>query len=674
VYQVSASAFRFGGLPSRFAVGVLAAVAVEAVNAGIGRLTPVPTLEPLPVVAMLAGVLLGGGGVAGCLVGQVAFRLWHYDPMGWIREPDLVYAGAFDQYAGIPLAYALLGAVGYLVFRLSPEVGRGFPDTRSYTALAVTGAAGGALTALAINLLFGPSMKGFLVHSASNFVSVLLVCPPLMLLADRFLRPLMVKIPGERLLAIPFPDNLDLRDGGEDLGASRGLRVRLALLCGLILAITVLVLALADRTPQLGGWPLLGYLGPVVWTAMNHGMRGGLLATSLSGTLYLIGRAWVDRDLLPDDPDLYAAGLYADFVVFSLVAVFLGSEREEEIRLRDKLALRARQITTLNEMGDLLQAAVHFDEAYEVVNHGIRRLFPHDPGALAMLGESSHLLEVVVDWGEEGSQSQGVFRPEDCWALRRGDVHYVEDSSTAPVCRHLRSEAIKSYLCVPLMAHGETLGVLHIERGPRRRGAPSRELDDARRELAVTTGKEIGLALGNLRLRESLRAQSIRDPLTGLFNRRYMAETLERERYRARRQELSFGVIMIDIDHFKRFNDRHGHEAGDLVLQEVGKFLQTRARREDIVCRYGGEEFVIVLSEASLEVTCRRARELCEEIKQLRLRHGGQVLETLSMSFGVAAFPDHGKTEKDILRAADTALYRAKAAGRERVEVAEPLG
>lgn len=664
---------RFGGLPGRFAVAALAAVATEIVNASLGRLTPVPTLEPLPVVAMLTGVLLGPGGIAGCAVGQILFRLWLHDPMAWFGAASRSPESAFDQYAGIPLAYALIGVVGYLVFRLSPEVGRGFPDARSYTALAITGAAGGMLTALAINLQFGPSIKGFLVHSASNFASILLVCPPVMLLADRYLRPLMAKIPGERRLARPFPDNLDLRDGSGDR-SSRSVQAQLALLCGLILAITAAVLALADRTPQLGGWPLLGYLGPVVWTAMNHGMRGGLLATSLSGTLYLIGRSWVDRDLLPADPDLYAAGLYADFVVFSLVAVFLGSEREEEIRLRHTLAERARQITTLNGMGDLLQAAVHFDEAYEVIDQGVRRLFPTESGALAMLGESSHLLEVVVDWGNGKSHSQGVFSPEDCWALRRGEVHYVRKPGSAPICRHLRDKAVTSYMCVPLMAHGEALGVLHIERGSGSRDAPDPGMTDSQRELAITTGKEIGLALGNLRLRESLRAQSIRDPLTGLFNRRYMAETLERERYRAKRQDLSFGVIMIDIDHFKRFNDHHGHQAGDQVLQEVGKFLQTRARREDIVCRYGGEEFVIVLSEASLEITCRRARELCEEIKRLRLRYAGQVLETISMSFGVAAFPAHGKTEKDILRAADTALYRAKAGGRDRVEVAEALG
>jgi diguanylate cyclase (GGDEF)-like protein len=665
-----------GGPWRRFAAAALAGVAMELGNLGLGWLTPVPTLEPLPVVVFLVGVLLGWAGVAGCVAGQILYRLWLVDPLGWFRDSPAPSDQAFSQCVGIPVAYALIGLVGYLVFRLAPAVGRGFPNPRSYIALVVAGGAGGMLTALAINLQFSPTWKGFLVHSASNFVSVLLVCPPLLLLATRYLRPLMAEIPGEHRPPLPFPENLYLEHPGVDRAEELTPEARLAILGGVILAITAVVVTLAYRVPQVGGWPLIGYLGPVVWTAMAHGMRGGILATSLSGVLYLLGRSWVDRDLLPDDPDLYAVGLYADFVVFSLVGVFLGSEREEEIRLNHQLEERARQVIELNDMGDLLQASVNLEEAYEIVTHGLGKLFPHESGVLAMLKGSSQFLENVLFWGEAPPSGPSVFEPEDCWALRRGHVHFVEDPRRAPVCRHLApgEETVSSYLCVPLMAQGETLGVLHLEHGAEAHDPHREGLTEAKRELAVTAGKEIALALGNLKLRESLRAQSIRDPLTGLFNRRYMAETLEREKYRALRQDLAFGVIMIDIDHFKRFNDRFGHEAGDLVLRELGKFLQTRARREDIVCRYGGEEFVIVLSEAALEITERRAEELRKEVKQLRLRHESQVLGELTMSFGVAAFPQHGATEKDVLRAADAALYRAKAAGRDRVMVAEVVG
>ncbi len=694
----------------RFAAAALVGVAVELVNLGFGWLTPVPTLEPLPVGTFLVGVLLGWAGVAGCSVGQILYRLWLVDPLGWFSDAAPAAEQTFSQQelsqcVGIPIAYALIGLVGYLVFRLDPEAGRGFPNPRSYIALVTAAAAGGMLTALAINLQFLPTWKAFLVHSASNFVSILLVSPLFLLLASRFLQPLMVAIPGERRPAFPFPRNLDLhhplrgrggdrqrplgdrgKDPQSDGGSREGptLEARLAILGGVILAITALVVALAHRVPQVGGWPLLGYLGPVVWTAMAHGMRGGLLATSLSGILYLLGRSWVDRGLLPDDPDVYAVGLYADFVVFSLVGVFLGSEREEEIRLHNELEERARQVTDLNDMGDLLQASVNLEEAYEIVTHGVQKLFPDESGALGMHKGSSQFLENVLFWGDGEPSGPPVFEPEDCWALRRGHVHFVEDPRRAPLCQHLGEaavddtgaveESLSSYLCVPLMAQGETLGVLHLKHDPAHNHPYLGGLTEAKRELAVTAGKEIALALGNLKLRASLHAQSIRDPLTGLFNRRYMAETLERERYRALRQGLSFGVIMIDIDHFKRYNDRFGHEAGDLVLQELGKFLQTRARREDIVCRFGGEEFVIVLSEAALEITERRAEELREEVKQLRLRHEGQVLGVVSMSFGVASFPQHGSTEKEVLRAADAALYRAKAAGRDRVVVAEVVG
>ncbi len=660
----------------RLVAGVLAAVAMELANVGLGVLTPVPTLEPLPVVAFLAGILFGWAGVAGCALGQIAYRFWLYDPMSWFDQSAAVSEATLSQCYGIPLSYALIGIAACLVFRLSAGVGRGFPNPASYVALVVAAGAGGMLTALALNLQFEPTLKGFLVHSASNFVSILLVCPPVLLIADRWLRPLMAQIPGEQQLAVSFPANLDLEDAtrGSESDASASLEARLAIIGATILAITVVVVALAHQIPQVGGWPLLGYLGPVVWTALVHGMRGGLLATSLSGVLYLLGRSWIDRGLLPDDPDVYAVGLYADFVVFSLIGVFLGSEREEEIRLRSELAERAQQVTNLNEMGDLLQASVGLSEAYEVTSHGVQRLFPTESGALGVLKESSTFLEVVVAWGGAAPAGEQVFEPEDCWALRRGQVHYVEDPGRSPVCRHLAQRMISSYLCVPLMAQGEILGVLHIQKEQNGPDPEQEGLTDPKREMAIAAGKEIALALGNLRLRETLHEQSIRDPLTGLFNRRYMAETLERERYRALRQDLSFGVIMIDIDHFKRYNDTFGHEAGDVVLREIGKFLQTRARREDIVCRYGGEEFVIVLSEASLEITERRADDLRDEVKGLRLRHDGQVLGAITMSFGVSSFPQHGKSEKDVLRAADAALYRAKAGGRDRVMVAEVVG
>jgi diguanylate cyclase (GGDEF)-like protein/PAS domain S-box-containing protein len=168
-----------------------------------------------------------------------------------------------------------------------------------------------------------------------------------------------------------------------------------------------------------------------------------------------------------------------------------------------------------------------------------------------------------------------------------------------------------------------------------------------------------------------LREQSVRDHLTGLFNRRYMEETLERELLRASRKHLSLGVIMLDVDDFKRFNDTRGHAAGDAILRELGNLLRGHIRGEDIPSRYGGDEFLIVLPDASRAVTCGRAKLICEYAKQFHLQFEGQILEAVTISVGIAVFPEDGSTSAAILKAADDALYRAKRGGRGRVVVAK---
>jgi diguanylate cyclase (GGDEF)-like protein len=183
--------------------------------------------------------------------------------------------------------------------------------------------------------------------------------------------------------------------------------------------------------------------------------------------------------------------------------------------------------------------------------------------------------------------------------------------------------------------------------------------------------EHIALALANLKLREKLQNQSIRDSLTGLFNRRYMEESLEREMRRCDRKRQPLSIIMIDVDHFKRFNDTFGHNAGDAVLRELGHFLQRYVRGSDIACRYGGEEFILILPEASLSVTQQRAEQIKEGARQLNVECSGQQLGKITLSLGVACFPTHGLDGEAVIKAADTALYRAKQEGRDRVVLAE---
>lgn len=240
-------------------------------------------------------------------------------------------------------------------------------------------------------------------------------------------------------------------------------------------------------------------------------------------------------------------------------------------------------------------------------------------------------------------------------------------------CGHLGPSPPTGYLCVPMVALGEPLGVLHLHGGP----GPE-QVDrvhepppEAQQRLAVTVAERLSLALANVRLRDTLRSQSIVDPLTGLFNRRYMEETLDLELARATRGRREIGIIMLDIDHFKSLNDSCGHDAGDALLRALAGLLRTRVREGDIACRFGGEEFILILPEAPLDLARHRAEEIREAMCQLRVSHRGRVIGPITVSAGVAAFPDHGKTSEGLLHAADAALYRAKAEGRDRVRAAE---
>lgn len=204
----------------------------------------------------------------------------------------------------------------------------------------------------------------------------------------------------------------------------------------------------------------------------------------------------------------------------------------------------------------------------------------------------------------------------------------------------------------------------------------SAALEEANAKLKVWVdelkrrNREIGELIES---RDDLRGQTLRDPLTNLYNRRYMEESLDREIRRSQRNGTPLGIIMIDIDHFKDVNDALGHETGDVVLMHMAEFLQSHVRGGDIACRYGGEEFLLILPDAPLKATRKRAEALWEALRELKIEHEGKALALPTMSFGVAVLPDHGETRGAVLRAADAALYRAKSSGRDRVVSAGEL-
>ncbi len=188
-----------------------------------------------------------------------------------------------------------------------------------------------------------------------------------------------------------------------------------------------------------------------------------------------------------------------------------------------------------------------------------------------------------------------------------------------------------------------------------------------------TFAAQIALSVGNIGLRDALRAQSVKDPLTGLYNRRYLEETLDREIRRAIRSEQPLSILMLDLDHFKRINDTYGHQGGDAVLRETAQFLIRSIRAEDVVCRYGGEEFVVILPTANLRSAKTRAERLRSRLRELTVRHQGHSLANITTSIGVATLPIHGADPKTLLHAADAALYRAKHEGRDRVVLASEV-
>ncbi len=342
--------------------------------------------------------------------------------------------------------------------------------------------------------------------------------------------------------------------------------------------------------------------------------------------------------------------------------------REANERLVATLDEHRRQVaekSAIGEMTDLLQSCTEIDETLPIIARAARRLFPTRSGALFLYSASRDSLDPLARWGSLEPRELRPFLPAECWGLRRGRAHESDTTSTAVTCAHVTADRLeRRVLCVPLSAQGEVLGVFLLQDDAAGED-PARERLD---ELAASVASQLALQFANLRLRETLRNQAIRDPLTHLYNRRYLEETLTREARRARQQGLPLALAMIDVDHFKVFNDTHGHAAGDAVLQEVGTYLKIHTRPDDIACRYGGEELAVVFVDTPLADAVTRAEELRAGLATLVVQHRGRSLGGITVSIGVAAMPE--LRESDLLKGADAALYQAKHQGRNQVVAA----
>lgn len=331
-----------------------------------------------------------------------------------------------------------------------------------------------------------------------------------------------------------------------------------------------------------------------------------------------------------------------------------------------ELRQRDAAMHQLQRLSALLQTCRTQGEACQVVALMAGDLLAGQAGCLAVMKHGQSELEVAAHWGRAFPVAAD-FAAHDCWAMRRGQPHEVEDAHTGLVCSHFVEQPPAGSLCIPLTVQGESQGLLCLvgDSG----GTVAQRL--VQRNLALALGETIKLSLYNLRLQAKLREQANRDPLTGLFNRRYLEDSLDRELHRARRQQSPLGLAMLDLDNFKQFNDTYGHEAGDMFLLQVGKILGNALRQSDIACRYGGEEFVLVFPETPLADACRRVEEIRELIRGLVLRQDEHLFGSVSVSAGLAGAPDHGATSAEVIAAADEALYAAKREGRDRLVCCE---
>lgn len=346
---------------------------------------------------------------------------------------------------------------------------------------------------------------------------------------------------------------------------------------------------------------------------------------------------------------------------------------EDELKVTNQnLAARVQElerkyehIEIMNEMSEVVQSCFTVEEACRTVVFYAQKLFPAESGAICLIDDTTKQVGLVSSWGKAGLTKE-MFAVDECWGLRRGLTHIVKHSEEGLRCAHLDDPRLHDYICIPLISQTTTLGIFFLSAYSDSVNYLSDKALKNKAKLARTVAEYASLALRNIKLQENLRQKSIRDPLTGLYNRGYLKETLEREVLQASRRNDSLGVIILDVDHFKHYNDTFGHDAGDAVLTAVSKLLQKNVRGGDIACRYGGEEFLILMPGISADDAMERAEKVRLEAGRLHVTHAGRTLDAVTVSLGISVHPDTCQTADELIATADEALYRAKQEGRNR--------
>jgi diguanylate cyclase (GGDEF)-like protein len=357
---------------------------------------------------------------------------------------------------------------------------------------------------------------------------------------------------------------------------------------------------------------------------------------------------------------------FAVFMTFSANSLRLRQlyvrNKSERAILDEQLRL-AREVQLLGELNEWLQSSRSLKELFDMVARFMTHILPDAEGSVYVYSNSRDVLEGCASWN--GGTHKDHIHPEECWGLRRGRTYEYGASEIDFVCEHAEPHDGRNYYCFPILAHGETVGLMHL----RSAADKSREFKTSRK-LAQMCAEQISMAIANVQMRDQLHDQSVRDPLTGLFNRRHMSESLRKLINASQNTGKNLSVIAVDVDHFKKFNDNHGHDAGDMVLRAVGAVMEQACDGDDVACRPGGEEFTLIVSGHSQEDVITKAELLRQSIEAVVVRYGEKALPCITISLGVAHYPAHGTMPQDLLRASDDALYEAKAKGRNQVCIA----
>ncbi|EHL29991.1 hypothetical protein LDG_8044 [Legionella drancourtii LLAP12] len=333
---------------------------------------------------------------------------------------------------------------------------------------------------------------------------------------------------------------------------------------------------------------------------------------------------------------------------------------EKTMATLNELKLLEHDENLLNKLNRSLQICVSVEEAYPRINLIAQELFPELSGGLAVFNQSANQLETVIQWGHDQLLPK-LFLPMDCFAIREANTNLVDDPQKSVPCNHYLTTPEGGYIGLPLMVQNELIGVIHLL------AAKGKKLTQHQEDMANSFGHIVKLALANINLRASLSELTLHDPLTNLYNRRYLNEFLSRELVRIAREKNTLCVAMLDIDNFKNFNDTYSHLAGDEVLKSIGQLLARNFRKSDISFRFGGEEFSVILLNMTLDNAVQRMEQFRKQLKNTIAYYKDRPLPGITISIGVAEAPQQGATIEEIIKAADHALYAAKEAGKDRV-------